>query len=149
MLQTQHSFWGSGFCNPALLLELRVLQPNALFRVRVLQPSTPFRVYGFATQHSFQGLGFCNPALLLEVKVLLSLHVRVASFILSCAKTKDANKKEGAKKMAPKNRPSHEFSGPRHVTRSCFWSYTSPSTSAAEQKMLKSQTWGSFWESQH
>ena len=29
---TQHSFWGLGFCNPRLLLELKVLQSNTPFR---------------------------------------------------------------------------------------------------------------------
>ena len=28
----QHSFWGLGFCNPTLLLGLKVLQPNIPFR---------------------------------------------------------------------------------------------------------------------
>ena len=50
---------GRGFCDPALLL-----------RLRVLQPSTPFRASGFATQHSFKGSGFCNPTLLLGLRVL-------------------------------------------------------------------------------
>ena len=52
---TQHSFWGLGFCNPTLLLGLKVLQPNIPFRasgfcnstfllgLRVLQPHTPLR----------------------------------------------------------------------------------------------------------
>ena len=68
---TQHSFWGLGFCNPTLLLGLRVLQPNIPFRasgfcnstfllgLRVLQPNTSFRAQGC-----------CKPTLLLGLKVL-------------------------------------------------------------------------------
>ena len=68
---TQHSFWGLGFCNPTLLLGLKVLQPNIPFRasgfcnstfllgLRVLQPNTSFRAQGC-----------CKPTLLLGLKVL-------------------------------------------------------------------------------
>ena len=40
----------SGFCNPALLLRLRVLQPN-----------TPFRASGVAAQHSVWGFRALQP----------------------------------------------------------------------------------------
>ena len=68
---TQHSFWGLGFCNPTLLLGLKVLQPNIPFRasgfcnstfllgLRVLQLNIPFRAQGC-----------CKPTLLLGLKVL-------------------------------------------------------------------------------
>ena len=68
---TQHSFWGLGFCNPTLLLGLKVLQPNIPFRasgfcnstfllgLKVLQPNT-----------SFRAPGCCKPTLLLGFRVL-------------------------------------------------------------------------------
>ena len=68
---TQHSFWGLGFCNPTLLLGLKVLQPNIPFRasgfcnstfllgLKLLQPNTSFRAQGC-----------CKPTLLLGLKVL-------------------------------------------------------------------------------
>ena len=56
---TQQSFWGLGFCNPTLLLGLKVLQPNI-----------PFRAMGVATPHFFSGLECCNPTLRLGFGVL-------------------------------------------------------------------------------
>ena len=62
---TQHSFWGLGFCNPTLLLGLKVLQPNI-----------PFRASGFCNSTFLLGLKVlqpntcCKPTLLFGLKVL-------------------------------------------------------------------------------
>ena len=95
---TQHFFEGLGFCNPTVLVGLRVLHPALLLGLRVLQPNTPCIAWGVATQHSFWGLGSC------------SLHVRVASFF-----QKGVKKKTGAKKKAPR-----KTGPPFHLGTSCL-----------------------------
>ena len=50
--------------------------------------------------------------LLLGLRVLLSLHVRVAYFFLSCAKTKGRRKKKGAKKKGRQKKGAEKRSHP-------------------------------------